>query len=258
MSGSIDPPLLETVARRSYVIKHLLGNSADKRDLEAAFDVSRTTIDRAIDSLSDADCVVYQDGKWEVTLLGKFAYEEYEQLSTKYRNLITAKPLLTHLPLETSLEMRVLADAEVLLAEPPAPHIPITRLEDILQYSQQIKGLSPVVLPQYVPLFYHQLVERGTNTDLIFHAELVEYLWTNHRDEMEAIVQADNGTVWNIGQKPPFGLVLVDKEILWFAVYGDDGGLKGTIINDSEATVTWATEVFHSYRQQAERVLSQD
>lgn len=151
--------------------------------------------------------------------------------------------------------MRVLAGAEIVLAEPPAPHAPITQLEDLLNDSEQIKGLSSVVLPGYVPLFHHHIVKRGTDTDLILDVELVEYLWASYPDEMSAVLETDNGMVWWLDQKPPFGLVLIDEEVVWFVVYDEEGGLKGAIVNDGEAAVTWATEVFHSYRQQAEQVL---
>lgn len=255
MSGTISPPLLEIVARRACVIKRLLENHADKRELEATLDVSRTTVDRAVSSLCDAECVVCRDGKWEVTLLGQLAYEEYELLTARYDGLTAAQLLLLHLPPGTSLDVRLLVDAEVLLAEPPAPHAPTAQLEDLLQHSDQIKGLSSVVLPRYVPLFHHHIVERETDTDLILGAELVEYLWASHPSETSAVLDTDNGMIWWLKQRPPFGFVLIDEEVVWFAVYDEDGGFKGTIVNDSDAAITWAIEVFHSYRQQAEQVL---
>lgn len=255
MSGSISPSLLETVARRACVIKHLMEDRADKRELEATLDVSRTTVDRAVSSLSEVGCIAQRDGKWHVTLFGQLAYEEYEQLTANYEALTAAQPLLSHLPLEAPVDVDLLADAEISLAEPPAPHGLVTQLEDLLEHSDQIRGLSPVALPSYVPLFYHHIVERGVETDLILDSDLVEYLWATHSREMDGVLDTDNGMIWWLEQKPPFGFVLIDAEVVWFAVYDEDGSLKGTLINDTDAAVTWATEAFHSYRQQAERVL---
>ena len=255
MSGTISPPLLETVARRASVIECLLEEPADKRDLESTLDVSRTTVDRAVRRLSDAGCITQQDGRWEVTLLGRLAYEEYEQLTARYDGLTTAQTLLSHLPTRAPIDVRLLVDAEILLAEPPAPHAPTDRLEELLDGSDQIRGLSSVVLPKYIPLFHHQTIERDTNTDLVLESELVEYLWEYHSKKMHAVIESDNGMVWSLDQKLPFGFVLIDGDIVWFAVYDEDGGLKGTVINDSTAAVTWATDMFHSYRQQAEQVL---
>jgi predicted transcriptional regulator len=256
MNSSITPSLLEIVARREYVIEHLLQNHADKRELETALDVSRTTVNRAVNSLSDAECITYHDGKWSITLLGQVAYEEYKQLVARYEGLTTAQSLLHHLSPGTPLDGRLLTDMNILLAEPPAPHAPITQLEDLLQHSNQIKGLSSVVLPRYVPLFHHHIVERETDTELVLDVELIQYLCKSYPDEMYAVFESDTGMVWQHDQKPPFGLVLIDEEVVWFAVYDEDGGLKGAIINDSEAAIIWATEIFHSYRQQAEPALS--
>lgn len=255
MSGSISPPLLETVARRACVINHLLEDPADKRELETVLDVSRTTVDRAISDLKDIECIIDRDGKWEVTLFGRLVYEEYKQLVTRYESLNSARPLLRHLSTETSLDVCLLVGADILLADQPAPHAPVTRLEELLQNSQQIKGISPVVIPIYVELFYQQIIERETDTDLILNDELVEYLWANYPNKMDAVLSTDNGRVWWLNQGLPFGFVLIDDEVVWFAVYDDNGGLKGAIVNDTDAAVTWAADVFHTFRQQSEQVL---
>jgi len=254
MSGTISPPLLETVARRASLIECLLEGPADKRELESTLDVSRTTVDRAVRRLSDAECITRQDGRWEVTLLGRLAYEEYERLTVRYEGLTTAQTLLSHLPPRTPVDGRLLVDAELLLAEPPAPHMPTARLEELLNGSDQIQGVSSVVLPRYIPLFHDRTIERDTKTDLVLESELVEYLWDDHAEKTRAVIESDNGAVWCLDQELPFGFVLIDEDTVWFAVYDEDGCLKGTIINDSPAAVTWATDMFHSYRQQAEQV----
>lgn len=255
MSRPISPPLLETVARRACVINSLLKESADKRELETVLDVSRTTVNRAISSLTEAGCIVHRDGKWEVTLFGRLAYQEYEQLVARYESISGAQPLLRYLPTETLLDVNLLANADILLSEQPAPHAPITRLGELLQHSRQVIGLSPVVLPKYVQLFYQQIVERGTDTDLLLGGDLVEYLWATYTDEMDAMLGAENGTVWWLKQLPPFGFVLIDEEVLWVAIYGEKGGLKGAIISDTDAAVTWATDMLQAYRQQGEQIL---
>lgn len=253
MSGTISPPLLETVARRAPVIECLLKEPADKRELELVLDVSRTTVDRAVRRLSEAECITQRDGKWEITLLGRLAYEQYKQLTLKYEGLITAQTLLSHLPSGTPFDVRILVDAEILPAEPPAPHMPTDRLEELLDGSNRARGLSSVVLPKFISLFYHHTVEQDTNTNLVLESELVEYLWNAHAQKMCAVIESDSGSVWSLDQSLPFGLVLIDGDIVWIAVYDEDGGLKGAIINDNPATIKWATSMFHSYRQQAEQ-----
>lgn len=256
MSGTISPPLLETVARRAPVIKCLLKEPSDKRELESVLDVSRTTVDRAVRRLSEAECITQRDGRWEVTLLGRLAYEQYEQLTTKYEGLVTAQALLSHLPSSTPLDVRILVDAEILPAEPPAPHIPTDRLEQLLDGSNRVRGFSPVVLPKFIPLFHYHTVDQDTNINLVLEDEIIEYLRKVHAQKLCAVIESDSGSVWSLDQKLPFGLVLIDEDIVWLAVYDEDGGLKGAIINDNSETIRWATAMFNSYRQQAEQKLS--
>lgn len=248
----MSPPLLETVSSRSSVIEYLLEDRADKRELEEALDISRTTIDRAIRRLNEIDCITYREGKWEVTLLGELAYQEYVQSATRYVGLAEARPLLRHLPPETPMDARFLADAEISLAEPQAPHGLIAQLDDLFQGSEQIKGFSSVVLPRYVPLLNHHIVERGMDAELILDYDLIEHLCADYPKETIAVFEADNARVWRLDYKSPLGLVLIDEEVVWFAVHDEDGGLKGSIINDNDNAVAWATEVFRSYRQQAD------
>lgn len=255
MSGSISPSLLETVARRVSILDHLLEESADKRDLEGALDVSRATIDRAINSLSEAGCIDYQDGVWEMTLLGRLAHNNYKQLAREYEGLTLAQPVLRHLSTKIPLDADILIDADIHLAQAPAPHAPIQHLEKLLEQSQQVKGMSPVTLPKYIDLFYNQIVTQNTDTDLVLGDEVVEYLWLNYHSDMDDALKADNCRMWRLEDEPPFGLVLVDREAIWIGVHGDDGGLKGAIVNNTESAISWASDVFYSHQEQGENVL---
>lgn len=99
MSGSIAPPLLETVARRAGVIRVSLEHRDNKRDLEASPDVSRATINRAVNGFRECGCTVQRNGKWEVTLFGRSAYEEYERLRKRCEAPTGVQSLLRYLPI---------------------------------------------------------------------------------------------------------------------------------------------------------------
>lgn len=255
MSGSISPPLLETVARRACVINVLLEDQADKRELEDSLDVSRTTVNRAVDSLHECGCIVQRSGEWRVTLLGQLAYQEYERLRQRYEALTDSQSLLRYLPTETSFDICVLVDAEVVLAEHPSPHAPIKRLEALLEDCSHIRGLSPVVLPVFVSLFSEQIAELGTDTELVLKDDLVDYLCVTYPDELNGVLEAENATIWHLDQTIPFGLVLIGERIVWIAIYDEDGGLKGAIVNDTDSAISWATDVFRRYREPATQVI---
>lgn len=254
MSGSISPPLLEMVARRACVIERLLESSADKRELQADLDVSRTTVSRAVGSLDDADILACRDGEWTVTLFGKYVLREYERLVGRFADISAAKPLLSYLPVDAQLDLRSFVDADVLVSEQPAPHAPVVRLEELLDGCQQVRVISRVVLPKYVELFHRHAVGRTPETDFVLGDDVVEYLWDNYADEMDGILRADSSVTWRTDDAPSFVLVLVDEETMWLGVHDDSGGLRGAVVNDTDSAVSWATDLFYEYRRNVERV----
>lgn len=253
MSGSIPTDLLEIIAKRARIMEQLRREPADKRKLESLLDVSRTTIDRAIDSLSGEGCIERRDGVWEITLLGRLAFEKYEQLTQQYEGLTYAQPILQHLSTEAPLDVDALVEADIVLAEIPAPHEPINRLGDIVENSEKAKVLAPVFLPKYIDV-YHQLTAQNIDTELILNEDVAEYMWTNHHSDMGNFLQDETFTMWKTGKKLPFGLVLLDMEAVWVGIHDDDGGLKGAIINNTASAVKWAKNVFQRYREQGRRM----
>jgi predicted transcriptional regulator len=254
MSGSISPPLLETVARRAPVIERLLESSTDKRDLQAELDVSRTTVSRALDSLEDEGVLARRGGEWTVTLFGKYVYREYERLRDRFDDVSAAKPLLDHFSIDARLDARALTDADVFVSEQPAPHAPLYRLEELLADSEQVNVISRVVLPKYVQLIHEHGVGRTTQIDLVLGRETVEYLWANYADELDDLLRADDCVTRRTGDAPSFALVVIDETTTWLGVHDESGGLRGAIVNDADSAVSWATDLFYEYRQTSESV----
>lgn len=255
MREAIQPPLLSTIARRATLLRKILDGYTSKRDLEDVLDISRSTLDRAIRCLSDEQIVTYQGGECAVTLYGQFALREYERLKERYEILRDAKSLLLTLKPELSLDPCVLHGADVILAEQPAPHAPIDRLENLLDQCRTVVGFSPVVLPRFVDLFYEHITEHGIETELILDSDLVEYLWAAHTSKLRDVLDCEHCTIHWVEETPEFGIVLIDNDRVWIGVYDDRGGLTGAIVNNDDPALTWAMDTFCTYRSQAEQVL---
>lgn len=140
-------------------------------------------------------------------------------------SLIAAQSLICHLPPDASLDAALLTNAEIVLPDSIAPHAPINHLETLLRQSKQIKGISPVVFPTYVPLFVHHIVERHVDVYLVFDNHFVEFLWANHPQMMNRVLDTENGLLWVRDHHPPIGFVLTNDDVVWVAIYDEDGGL---------------------------------
>lgn len=254
MAESIDPPLLEKIARRATLIRNILDGHTQKRDLVQVSDVSRATLDRAIRCLNEKGIVSYQNGKCAVTLYGELALREYERLEDRYRSLNDAKSLLHSLDPESPLETRVLRDADVLFSDQPDPHAPIVCLERLLKDCDSIICLSPVVPPRFIGLFYPCVVEPSIETELMLRNEIVEYLRETYPSEMNEVLEAESSSMYKVEVHPTFGVVLLDNKTIWVGVYDDDGGLRGAIVSESPAALEWGTSQIRKRRSRTNRV----
>lgn len=254
MRKPIQPPPLDTIARRATILHKILDGYTCKRDLDQTLDVSRSTLDRAVRCLSEEGIVSYQNGECTVTLYGQLALWEYERLETQYETLNEGKSLLLTLNSELSLDPRVLHGADIILAEQPAPHAPIDRLEDLLEQCRSVVGFSPVVLPRFVELFYEHIAERGVETELVLDGDLVEHLWASYASELRDVLDLEHCTINRVEKTPGFRIVSIDDDRIWVGVYDDHGGLEGAVVNANPPALAWADTLLRTYRSRAEQV----
>lgn len=251
MTGPPPCRLMQTVASRARVIECLFDGVTDKRDLQDALDVSRTTIDRAFHDLEEIDVVRSSGSDYELTLSGRLAYQNDEQLSQRYQSIATATPLLLQLPIDAPVGVRLLKDADVSPSKPCAPHEPISQLEELIHHGTHVRAFFPVVLQRYVDLFHDQITETSIEAELILGDDIVDVLSEHYSDEFRAIVRADACELLTVPEAPPFGLVVVDTKHVWMGVHEERGGLRGAIYNETEDAVDWGVETYQQYRNRA-------
>lgn len=244
--------LLDLVARRADLIRCLRDGTFDKRDLEAELGVSRSTVNRGLRELEERALIRTHPGRYEVTPLCEFAYQTYQQLMQTYEKITDAEPLLPDLPADVPLEL--VEDADVSVAERPAPNQPADRLERLVSSADRIEGLAVVVYPEYVEVLSAFVLDEAVAVDIVVDVETLEHLWAEYPDELRAALDAENTTIQQREMDLPYGLLVVDGAIACLCVYDERGYLVGTLTNDTDAAVAWALEVFRRYRESADGV----
>jgi predicted transcriptional regulator len=258
MREVIQPPLLSTIARRATLLREILDGHTTKRELEAVLDVSRSTLDRAIRCLDKKELIAYRKGECVVTLYGRLALQEYERLEDQYDSLDSAKPLLLSLDPELSFPPAALRGADIVVAEQPAPHAPIDRLEDLLRECHSIVGFAPAVRPRSIEIFQEYITSGGVETELLLGGDLLDYLQTAHSSAFGDVLDCNHCTIRRVEEAPAFGIVLVDEDRVWIGVYDDRGRLQGAIVNHNAAALAWATDTIRTYPAQSEELSVQN
>lgn len=253
--------LLEAIAGRAGLIECLDEGVTDKREIEERLDKSRSTINRWLSDLREADVITSEAEGHELTVVGKLAYQEYVQFEERFSDIFNAKPLLVYLPTYVDFDIRILEGAEVLISDEIAPQEPILRLEDMVRKAETrtLQGVSPVVLPRFVEFFHDQIVAEGLEAEFVLETQVMEYLLSAYYDEVTDVMDSERGIFTRVeGQGLPYGLAVVDDEGVWVGIYEPGGGIRGAIINKSHAAIQWGHEKYSSVRARAEVVDQSD
>ncbi|ERJ04651.1 transcriptional regulator-like protein [Halorhabdus tiamatea SARL4B] len=254
MREAIDPPLLNSIARRATLLQEIREENMDKNDLESSLDISRSTIDRAIRHLRNENVLDYQDGKYVLTQYGLLALDAYQNLCEIYKKISEARPLFQTFDPRPPLELSEIYNSDIILSKQHAPHAPIDRLECLLNGCDSIIGFSPVLLPIFQQLFYNHIIDKGVETELVLDDNVVKHLLTSSPSEFQEVLEAKHTDVHKTERTPNYGVIIIDEKWVWVGIYDSHGGLKGAIVNNNYSLLEWATDTIDRFRSQGKRV----
>lgn len=246
----------DVVARRADFLASLAAGPKYNRDLQDELGVSRSTAYKALRELEENSLVERTDEGFAPTLAGRLLLGEYQRYRANVEDICRGGSLLTVLPRDAVDSIDVFRGSSVVFPERHAPNKPVGIIEDAVRDADAICGMSPVLLPVYVEVFYESIVNGPLEADLLLERPVVEHMQEQYTDELNAVLDTTQLSLWETDQTLPFGLIIVEKptsEVL-LIVYDAGGELRGIVANDTPEAVAWAYEVFHTYQSSGKRV----
>lgn len=253
MEPDVDHPepidAVTALIKRSAVIDCIRERPRRKRDIQDELGVSRSTVYKAIRELEELRLVEQTSAGCQLSLLGRLLSDEYEEFFRHVETICRPGTLLDHLPADADLTTDVLVGADVVVAQRHAPRRPVTIAGDLIRDATEVRGFSPVALPQYVDVFRDEIVSGTLAADLLLEEPVVEYLIDHYREELAESFESDDLAVWRTTESLPFGLILVDapERAVIVMVYDDGGELRGLISNRSERAFAWGTDLYERH-----------
>lgn len=251
--------VIETIARRADLFAALQDGPRRKRDLVAELPVSRSTVDRAIRELETAGLLRRHQGRVTLTLAGDLALAEYQMFREGLDGVSEAWPILDPVGPDTDLILDLFRGAEMVGVRRHAPHRPVQALKEFLTGADRIRGVASAVLPDYVDVYSRQILQEGTEVDLVVSKPVLETLLAEYRSDLEAALETGRLHLREAGTSPPFSTIVADSRVpvVGVVVYGDSG-TNGFIRNDSREAVTWAKEWISEWEDAADLITAPD
>lgn len=250
--GELEEALAIEPIRRVSVFDRLLEEPATRSELQEDLDVSRATLHRIATFLTDNGLAVEGDQGLDLTGAGHVVGTAAVDYVASVRTATELDALLNvmdvdHLPVD--LDLDVLRDASVVRPQPAQPALPAQRVIEIADASDRLRGVSPVVLPSYVEVFYRNVLD-GVETELILSRQAVEALEESYPAQLSEGIRTEQLDLL-VADAVPFGLLLTPSRSA-IAVYDEEGVLRLLVESDSEAFDAWVRDVYAEYRSASE------
>lgn len=132
--------LLNTLLPRHEIIECLEEKPKTKPELTRECEVSRSTINRGINSLLDAGIVERIEGsRYELTLYGSILHRDVDRLLDRFRTLSEVRTLLTEVGKATDLQAELFDDATIR----PPEGMGITAAIDAFKGADRLRIVDP-------------------------------------------------------------------------------------------------------------------
>jgi len=226
-----------------------------KPELVATVGASRSTIDRAVTAFVDHGCLEpVGSGAYRVTNTGRAALDAHEQYVTRTDTLCDAAELLNQT--ELALDFDFICGAEVYLANPQVPELALEPSIELISNATRFVGLASTVLASYPEVLCTLLEDEELDIELVGSDTI-----------FELAVELDEAMMSRLLTAEAVEIRLTDRpipEALWIAESPDEtyagvtihaeGGIKGTLVNNTPAAVEWAREMYATFREDSEQL----
>lgn len=248
--------LREIIRRRSDVLDSLRSDPASKPELVERLDLSRSTVDRAVDSLRETGLIRRIGGQYHVTVHGRLLYGSYREYVEATDALAKAAPILETIPLDSSIDRSLLESGTVDLANPYAPENAITAAVEDLQSAERLRVFSPIVKSNYISVVYEEVVGSGLDTDLVLEQGASESLASlaTVTETVEGLLGAESFSLYTTDAELPYMLYLMtgSTDTVGITVH-DNGAIVGSVTANDPDAVAWGRERFDEVMTNAQK-----
>ncbi|MFC4451230.1 helix-turn-helix transcriptional regulator [Halorussus aquaticus] len=242
------------LAERHLYLRALIDQPRSKCDLEDDLDGSRSTLDRALRDLADAELATYEDGVWKPTPLGLCSYRTRNAYLDRLENLAEAAPLFNELSSGSPVDCAFVIGADVHEADSSMPDAVMHRLLDSVEGRQNVSVATPVVVTGFAEDFY-ECVRQGENysLELLIPPDVFERTRAAFPTLTDELLDDENVSLHTTSIPFSFGLWIVDSAEAGIIVFTDQG-VCGILVNDTPEALDWATDQYERAKQDADPV----
>ena len=256
MTTREDISFLAGSENRVRILEALRDRPHRQSDLVREGYLSRSTVHRTLDGLTDREWVVRDDGRFRLTPGGRLILERYEGLESAVERVGEWGSFLNRLGGDAgALPLAALDDATLIAGCPENPHAALTHLADVFTNAtdaERFRGISPVVSTVINEAAF-ELVSAGVPMELVIDDSVFSTSKASFSDALDDAHAFENIELFQYPGTLEFGLTILDDRVL-VGAYDDRGVLRECLDGTDDALFEWATAVYDERRSAARRI----
>lgn len=234
--------IADVLRKRAPLLELLADTPRDKRDLRDELSVSRSTVYKAIQELTDLGLVTDRNGAYALTGFGRLAWQRHDEYIARLSRLDVGRRLLETLPKDRPFPPSLFERGRIIVPGRHAPERPLDRLTDLGERADHLRVVSPSGMPRFLADL-HANVEAGEQTaTIVAEADALSRLRSGY-DRFESAAAADGLELRRLDGELPFAIVLFDDDEIGLFGY-DTGVLLGAVFASDDDALSWGKGVF--------------
>lgn len=240
------------VIRHGPLLRALLAEPLDRRDLESALAVSKATSHRFVRWLEAEGYGERVDDRYQLTGLGETVAYGVCKFEAYLRTARRLDPLFEYICEDhDEFVVEPFTDATVTVATPGDPYAPVVRFQKLLRESERFRGFNTThMIPPGLDATTDRLLE-NRSVELIYRPDTVETLRENREGTLDDAIEEGNVAI-RTRDALPYGLALFDDRIGVGGYDQETGTMRVFVDTDTAIAREWATHVFEGIRADSE------
>ncbi|KAB1193818.1 HTH domain-containing protein [Haloferax sp. MBLA0076] len=228
-----------TVSKRRSILDVLTTETYSKAELVELLSVSRSTIDRGIEELTDLGLVEHVSGEFVATNTGVVALQTHDEALDTFSNVLAADAVLARLPNGFDVPTSLFRDAIVCDRDPAALE---NQVEAVLDDVTAIDGFNGPFRYSLDPDTRETLVSLGEHARFVVSEESLSWLSSQYGTALDAVNDA-GVRIFSVADAPPYGVFVAertDNASVTLVVYNHTGGVEAVLVSYDAQAVEWA------------------
>lgn len=225
---------------------------AEKDEIQAAIEGTRTTLTRNLDALEERGLIQTNNPECTITPSGQALVEDFLNLVETGSVAMRFQEFFRWVSAdEFDLDLQALADADIYTAASGDPWAMINHHVETIRGIDEGRALLPFTGLHAQEAAYEQVVHKGANGELVVTPDVAETLRTNseYREVAEELLATGRFDIYEYEGSVPYAINILDETVQLVAAEGDDP--QAMLESDTQPVFDWAERTYEEYKRQA-------